>query len=155
MIEIEIANHGLKEHQDAIIFLLDNYMHDDMGNRAPMPEENKVPVLQGLASHRESFVLLAKNTQNYVGMASCFVNFSTFRARPLINIHDLIVVSGHRNKGIGRQLLRKVQEIAEQRNCCKITLEVRVDNHNAKHLYASEEYREGEPPMHFWSKTLQ
>lgn len=143
-----------EDHRNAVIYLLDTYMRDGMGINAPMRDELKEPMLEGLTNHQESFVLLAKEGENYLGLATCFYGFSTFSAQPLMNIHDLIVLPKHRNKGIGRQLLREVALIGREKNCCKVTLEVRSDNENAKALYKSEGFKDSEPPMHFWSKRL-
>jgi len=153
-ITFEIADLANDKHKETVIELLDAYMRDGMGINAPMREELKEPMLEGLTKHQESFVLLAKEGENYVSLATCFYGFSTFNAQPLINIHDLIVLPMHRNKGIGKQVLRKVAQIGRENNCCKITLEVRSDNENAKALYKSEGFKDSEPPMHFWSKWL-
>jgi ribosomal protein S18 acetylase RimI-like enzyme len=70
-----------------------------------------------------------------VGIAVCFLGFSTFAAQPLINIHDLAVMPGYRGRGIGRQLLERVGAKGRELGCCKLTLEVREDNHRAQRLY--------------------
>ena len=87
-------------------------------------------------------------------MAVCFRGFSTFNAAPLINIHDLIVIQEFRGKGLGRQLLEEVENISREEHCCKITLEVRSDNHVAQALYRAEGFSRGEKPMEFWTKWL-
>jgi len=63
------------------------------------------------------------------------LGFSTFQARPLLNIHDLAVVPDWRGQGIGRALLEAVEVEAIQRGCCKITLEVQDANRQARGLY--------------------
>jgi ribosomal protein S18 acetylase RimI-like enzyme len=70
-----------------------------------------------------------------VAVAVCFVGFSTFVARPLINIHDLAVLPEYRGQGIGRLLLQQVEAKGHELGCCKLTLEVREDNHRAQRLY--------------------
>lgn len=150
----EIADLDNHSHQNTVIELLDAYMRDGMGINAPMREDLKAPALEGLKNHRESFVLLAKQEDKYIALATCFYGFSTFNAQPLINIHDLIVLPAYRNQGVGRAILQEVAKIGRENNCCKITLEVRIDNENAKALYKSEGFEDGNPPMHFWSKWL-
>ncbi|MFW5760658.1 MAG: GNAT family N-acetyltransferase [Cyclobacteriaceae bacterium] len=150
----EIANLDDSQHRQVVIDLLDAYMRDGMGINAPMREELKEPALQGLQFHKESFVLMVKNENSYLGLATCFYGFSTFNAQPLINIHDLIVLPAFRSQGVGRALLREIESIARKKNCCKITLEVRIDNQPAKALYQKEGFADGDPPMHFWSKWL-
>lgn len=70
-----------------------------------------------------------------VGMAVCFVNYSTFRARSLINVHDLAVHPDCQGQGIGRKLLENVISHAAENQHYAITLEVRKDNINALKLY--------------------
>lgn len=66
-----------------------------------------------------------------VGIATSFMGFSTLAARPLVNIHDLHVVTGQRRCGIGSALLEAVEERAGEIGCCKLTLEVQEKNHIA------------------------
>ena len=80
-------------------------------------------------------VLLAFAGQHAVGLAICFQGFSTFRARPLLNIHDLAVLPDHRRRGVATALLAAVEAQALRRGCCKLTLEVREDNPAAESLY--------------------
>jgi len=80
-------------------------------------------------------VFLAWHSATPVGIAVCFVGFSTFLARPLINIHDLAVIPVYRRHGVGRLLLEQVAAKGKALGCCKLTLEVRADNHSAQRLY--------------------
>ena len=66
---------------------------------------------------------------------TCFIGFSTFAARSLINIHDLHVTADHRRRGIGRHLLQAIEDDARELDCCKLTLEVQENNHPALALY--------------------
>jgi len=93
------------------------------------------------------------DTYTPVGLANCFMGFSTFAARPLVNIHDLVVLPGYRGKGIGQALLQAVEQIAKERGCCKLVLEVRTDN-PAERLYRREGFTDGDHPYIFLSKAL-
>jgi ribosomal protein S18 acetylase RimI-like enzyme len=68
------------------------------------------------------------------------VGFSTFHARPLINIHDLAVLESTRGHGVGRALLTEVEREARAMGCCKVTLEVNEGNRKAMQLYHSAGY---------------
>jgi len=70
-----------------------------------------------------------------LGVAVCFIGYSTFAARPLLNLHDLAVVPNARGAGVGRALLAAVEAQARARGCVKLTLEVREDNARARRLY--------------------
>jgi ribosomal protein S18 acetylase RimI-like enzyme len=129
-------------------------MEDPMGGHEPHDNASSEELVNGLAAHPSSFVLFAKINKLYVGMVTCFINFSTFKAKPYLNIHDVIVIKEFRGKNIGRKLLEKCIDIARERSYCKITLEVRDDNTTAKKLYKSLDFMECEPVMHFWTKVL-
>lgn len=131
------ANLNDSHHADAIIRLLDTYACDRFGGSAPLSEQTKTRLIPALRQHPTTVVLLAFVNQKPVGMATCFVGFSTFQAQPLLNIHDLVVSPNHRGQGIGRSLLESAQQSAARRGCCKLTLEVVDDNALARGLYES------------------
>jgi ribosomal protein S18 acetylase RimI-like enzyme len=137
----------------AVISLMNHYMADKMGGCLPAYSSEKAHALiEGLSQHPSKLVLLAKFNEAYVGLANCFINFSTFAAKPSINIHDIVVLQKYRDQGIGRRLMEEIVRKANEINCCKITLEVREDNASAQALYASFGFKEGTPVMHFWTK---
>ncbi|MDP4274806.1 MAG: GNAT family N-acetyltransferase [Bacteroidota bacterium] len=140
-------------HQKHVVRLIDSYMHDEMGGGGALPEDRKQPLVEGLAAHPACFLLFAVLDEEFVGLTTCFVNFSTFKAKPYINIHDVFVSGGQRGKGIGRKLLEAVIAIARERDYCKVTLEVRDDNDHAQKLYQSLGFRDCKPVMHFWTLT--
>jgi ribosomal protein S18 acetylase RimI-like enzyme len=82
-----------------------------------------------------------------VGIATCFVGFSTFQGKPLINVHDLAVCREHQGKGIGRKLLAAVREYATLHGMGAITLEVLQGNTRARELYNSLGFRELADPL--------
>lgn len=154
MVEIIQCDFKSPVHRQKVVELIDAYMNDPMGGGNPMPEKNKIPLVKGLEAHPAAFVLFAIENGVYVGIATCFINFSTFNVKPYINVHDLAVVKSGRGKGIGRKLLERVIEISKERDYCKVTLEVRSDNLNAQGLYKSLGFKECEPVMHFWEKKV-
>jgi ribosomal protein S18 acetylase RimI-like enzyme len=90
-----------------------------------------------LASHPGAYCLLAQHADEAVGLATCFLGYSTFRARPLLNIHDIVVLPGWRGKNVARHLLAAISELGRQLECCRVTLEVREDNTRARKVYES------------------
>jgi ribosomal protein S18 acetylase RimI-like enzyme len=123
------------QHQTAILQLINAYARDPMGNGRDLPAEVHDRLISGLRRHPTTLVFLAFDAATPVGVAVCFVGFSTFAARPLINIHDLAVMPGYRGRGIGRLLLERVEAKGRELGCCKLTLEVREDNRRAQRLY--------------------
>ena len=69
-------------------------------------------------------------------------------------IHDVVIHSNFRGKGLGKALLERIIEESEIRGYCKLTLEVREDNTSAMALYKNLGFIECEPNMYFWTKTL-
>jgi len=134
-IAIVEADLGDPQHQDAIVHLIDMYAHDPMGGGQALPEAVRTALIPGLQRHPTTVVFLAWHSATPVGIAVCFVGFSTFLARPLVNIHDLAVIPAYRRHGVGRLLLERVAAKGKALGCCKLTLEVRADNHSAQRLY--------------------
>jgi GNAT superfamily N-acetyltransferase len=134
-VEIVVADLAREDHQQAVVNLTAAYALDTMGNGAPLPGEVLDRLIPGLRAHPTTLILLAYVDGQPVGIATCFLGFSTFYARPILNIHDLAVLPGFRGHGIGRQLLEAVGDEARKRGCCKLTLEVLEGNTVAKRLY--------------------
>ena len=145
------------EHQNALVTMLDAFMLDQDG--APLSEQAKREMIPGLRAHPACYVFLAYRDGQPVGFAICFLGFSTFMARPLINIHDIFVDSSVRGTGIGAMLLERIDAKARELNCCRITLEVREDNAVARGLYRKVGFDRVSVgpkriPMEFWHKLL-
>jgi ribosomal protein S18 acetylase RimI-like enzyme len=134
--------------------LINEYIADPMGGGRKLTKQEQLYLIDGLANHPSGFVLFACHTDTIVGLATCFINFSTFKVRPYINIHDIIIEKKYRGKGIGEKLLLQLEKIALKKNYCKINLEVRNDNLVAQNLYKKMGFTECTPPMWFWTKDL-
>ena len=112
-----------------------------------------------LAKVPNAFSVLCYVDGNPAGLINCLQGFSTFKCKPLINIHDVVVVSGFRGKQISQHMLQKVEEVAIKRGCCKITLEVLEGNTVAKNAYLKFDFSGYalDPEMGnamFWEKAL-
>ena len=125
------------DHQDAVLRLVNNYARDPMGNSQDLPQEVRNRLIPGLQAHSTTLIFLAYRGDEAVGIAVCFRGFSTFAAKPLLNIHDLAVNPDCRGQGIGHLLLDQVEHRARELGCCKLTLEVQQNNHVAQGLYHS------------------
>ncbi len=132
---ILLADLANPAHQAAILDLLDMYSRNEFGASRPLSAEARANLIPGLIAHGGTRVFLAFAGEQPVGLALCFVGFSSFQARPLINVHDLAVAPQFRGRGIGKALLDAVAEHATTIGCCKVTLEVRADNAKALELY--------------------
>jgi GNAT superfamily N-acetyltransferase len=150
-VPIDLKN---EEHRKQLIHLLDLYMQDDMGIGKPMPVKLVPRILEGLKSYPGYLGFFALVDGEYAALANCNSNFSTFKAKPLINIHDFVVHPDLRGKGVGEFLLNAIAGYGRQHGFCKVNLEVRNDNFNAQKLYRKAGYAECRPPMFFWEKNL-
>ena len=134
-VEIVEADLDRADHQRDVVALTNAYASDAMGNGAPLPPDVLARLVPGLRAQPTTLVLLAYVGGTAVGIATCFGGFSTFAARPLINIHDLAVLPAYRGRGIGRLLLDEVARKATERGCCKVSLEVQENNTQARAVY--------------------
>jgi GNAT superfamily N-acetyltransferase len=137
--DIQVSAANLDDPADAaaLITVLDAYSADPMGAGTPLSAATRRDLVPRLREIPGVCVFLARVEGLPVGIAVCFTGFSTFRARPLTNVHDLAVLPDWRGRGIGRRLLAAVEALARERQHCKVTLEVREDNSAARGLYRS------------------
>lgn len=159
--DISVREADLADPEQAVVLveMLDAYMRDPMEGGSAPSEQVKRELIPGLRAHPACYVFLALRGEKPVGFAICFLGFSTFNARPLINIHDIFVQASVRGAGIGKLLLDRIEAKARSMNGCAITLEVREDNHRARRLYSKFGFQRAEVgaqrvPMEFWRKRL-
>jgi GNAT superfamily N-acetyltransferase len=138
-IEIVKADLSQPNHQQAAVVMIDAYCCDPMANGRPLEAEVRSRLIPALREQPLALVLLAFDGERPVGVACCFGGFSTFAARPTMNLHDLMVLDEYRGRGIGRQLLQAVEEHARAAGCCKVTLEV-LEHNPARRLYVAAGY---------------
>ncbi len=144
-VQIIEADYRNDAHRAAIPFLLNEYARDLLGFRKELDKTVLANLVPGLEKFPNARVVLARCHSHYVGMVICLFGFSTFKARPSINIHDFLVVREYRNQGIGKKLLQAVELIAKQAGCCKITLEVQEKNVSARKLYHAYGFKNSFP----------
>ena len=84
--EADFANAG---DCAGIVDVLNSYASDQIGGGQPLSAGVRERLAPGLRDHPTTLVLLAFVGSRPVGVAVCFFGFSTFQARPLLNIHDL------------------------------------------------------------------
>jgi ribosomal protein S18 acetylase RimI-like enzyme len=144
-----------ENHCYHVLKLLNEYMEDEMGAGGPMPEELGPKIIDGLKKHTGYLGFFVCVEDDFAALANCNLNFSTWKAKPLINIHDFIVSPNFRGQGIGLFLLDEIAKYAKEKDYCRVNLEVRYDNLKAQNLYKKTGFKDCEPPNYFWEKRLE
>lgn len=154
MIHFEFCDFNNPSHLEALAGLLNHYMEDPMGDYTPHTKLKQLKLIDDLNEHPTAEVLFILKEDVFAGMCVVFVNYSTFKLKPYLYIHDVVVLNQYRGEGLGKALIAELIRVSEQRGYCKLTLEVREDNPAAQQVYKSLGFEECEPRMYFWTKTL-
>ncbi len=146
-------------HAEHLLLLMDAYARDPMGGGRELTAEVKDTLVSELAKRSFAFSVLCYVNNEPAGLTNCLEGFSTFAARPLINVHDIVVHPEFRGRGLSHTMLNTVEQIARERDCCKITLEVLTGNTVAQHAYRKfgfEQYQldPAAGQAQFWHKPL-
>ena len=158
-IEVIIADYLNNQHADDVCFLLNSYAEDPMGGGAPLADFVRKNLALELSKIPHAFSVICYVDNKPAGLINCFEAFSTFKCKPLINIHDIVVLKEYRGLGISQAMLTKVEERAKEKGCCKITLEILEGNQIAKNAYMKFGFEgyELDPRMGkalFWQKMI-
>lgn len=142
-----------------LVFLLDSYARDPMGGAEALSSTTKAGLVAALAKLPHAFSVICYVDDKPAGLINCFEAFSTFACKPVVNIHDVVVLNEFRGLGLSKQMLAKVEAIAKEKGCCKLTLEVLEGNSVAQASYRSFGFAgyELDPEMGkamFWQKKL-
>lgn len=146
-------------HAFALLEMLKQYASDIMGGGNELSDNVKYNLIPQLQKRNDCLVLLAYDDKTPIGLCIAFEGFSTFYAKPLLNIHDFVVSSSHRGKGVAKLLLERTEQIAIARGYCKLTLEVLEGNHRAHKVYRDFGFKgyeldEKMGKAMFWDKKL-
>lgn len=158
-IEIKQVDYRDSIQSEQLVGLLNDYAKDAMGGGEPLPEyvkNNLAAALQDVPG-AVSFICYVEGEP--AGFINCIPGFSTFKCKPLLNIHDLAVNKKFRGLGLSQKLLAAAEQTARDRGCCKVTLEVLSGNEVAKSSYrkfgfADYQLDEKAGTALFWQKDL-
>ncbi|MFY0663880.1 MAG: GNAT family N-acetyltransferase [Natronospirillum sp.] len=159
MIHAQRADLYNPQHAKAVVDLLNGYALDPMGGNEPLANFARENLVNELRKRPTAHIVLGFVDDEPAGLVNCFEGFSTFACKPLLNIHDVAVAPEHRGKGLSSVMLDKVEEIARELGCCKLTLEVLEGNTLAQSAYKRMGFAgyELDPAMGramFWQKKL-
>lgn len=157
-LKVRIADYTSADAK-SIRLLLNAYAEDPMGDGESLPIEVQENIVPELSKVPGAFSVLAMFEDTTVGLCNCFTGFSTFKCKPLINIHDCYVHPDYRGLGVVDAMLSEVERISLDRGACKITLEVLSKNMRAQRAYRRngfDSYQLDPRAGHalFWQKVI-
>lgn len=158
-LELIRADYHNEQHSIDLLMLLNSYAIDPMGGGEELSDYVKSNLIKSMASRQDVFTVLCYVDSEPAGLINCIEGFSTFSAKPLMNIHDVTVLPKFRGLGLSGKMFVEVEKIAKEKECCKVTLEVLEGNTVAKNAYEKYGYSgyELDPEMGkavFWQKKL-
>ena len=118
---------------DILRFIRGLAEYEKLSHTCVASEESLRRTLFGPREYAE--VLIARLDGTPVGFALFFHSYSTFLAQPGIYLEDVFVVPEHRGVGAGKALLRRVAQIARERNCGRLEWSVLDWNQPAIEFY--------------------
>ncbi len=158
-LEVRLVDYYNEQQAADLLQLLDGYACDPMGGGEPLSVYAREHLIGELRRRPHALSLIAYLREKPVGLLNAFEGFSTFAARPLINVHDLVVLKEYRGLQISQLLFDVLEKIARERGCCKLTLEVLHGNQIAQKAYRKFGFSpyELDPEMGqamFWHKLI-
>ena len=134
-ISVRLADYANPADATALVHLLDAYAQDPAGGGEGLQESVKSHLVAELAKRPQAFSVLAFDGGGAVGLVNCIEGFSTFKCKPLVNIHDVSVLASHRGRRIAERMFAVVALEAQRRGAVKLTLEVLSGNVAAQKAY--------------------
>jgi ribosomal protein S18 acetylase RimI-like enzyme len=129
------ADYARPSDAAAVVMLLDAYARDPAGGGEPLSDFVRANLVRELAARPQAYSVLAFDGDQPVGLVNCIEGFSSFKCKPLVNVHDVAVLASHRGRGIAEAMLAEAERIAVERGAVKMTLEVLSGNVPAVRLY--------------------
>jgi len=141
LVEVDFSHPDfMKGHGNDLLLLLNAYACDLMGGGQALSKYAQENLLPCLMQRTDFYTVISYIDGNPAGLINAIEGFSTFNAQPLLNIHDVTVLSEYRGLGLSKLMFKKIEALAKKRDCCKITLEVLKGNEHAKHIYSQLGY---------------
>ncbi|MGJ7496126.1 GNAT family N-acetyltransferase [Variovorax sp. RT4R15] len=137
-IDVRLANYANPDDAAALVALLDAYARDPAGGGTAIAPELLERLPAELARRPQAYSVLAFDGDVPVGLVNCIEGFSTFACRPLVNVHDVVVLASHRGQRLAQRMFGRVEQEARARGACKLTLEVLSGNASAMRAYERE-----------------
>jgi len=92
-------------------------------------------------SRAESVLLMARVKSNVIGFVHLYPVFSSVNLTQQWILNDLFVIAEARKLGVGRALMERARQFAENTRAAGLTLETAITNNAAQRLYESLGWR--------------
>lgn len=157
--QVKRVDYQNSEDASALVRLLNAYAEEPLGGGVGLTADVRARLPQALSQVSGAYSFLVLRQGEPVALLNAFTGFSTFNARPLMNIHDVYVEPSARGVGAVELLFDAIEAQARALNCCKLTLEVLEGNVRAQSAYRRmgfAGYDLGDESGHalFWQKKL-
>ena len=133
---IRVVDYTDASEASEMVNLLNHYACDPMGGAKALPQKVQDTLVDELKKRPTFKSAIAWVDGSPAALVNFAEGFSTFAAKPLVNVHDLVVHADFRGQGLSHKLLEFVKQEAAALGCCKLTLEVLSENEIAKNSYA-------------------
>jgi GNAT superfamily N-acetyltransferase len=108
--------------------------------------------VEGLVTERSRGAVLLALDPEPVGVAALAYTWTLEHGGPVAWLEELFVIPERRNGGVGRMLLHRAMEVARDRGCRAVDLEVDFDHARAERLYEREGFTA--LPRRRWTRRL-
>ncbi len=108
--------------------------------------------LQQLISDERACVLVARAADKVIGMCTAQLVISTAEGAYSAWVEDVVVDSAHRGKGIGKQLLRAIDEWAKGQGATRLQLLADTENQPALKFYRHSGWQQLQ--LQAWRKRI-
>ncbi len=157
--EVKPVDYSNPDQAAELVELLNTYAMDEMGGSEALTDQVQKTLVAQMQQRPHIHSAIAYVDGQAAGLINYLEGFSTFKAQPLLNVHDVVVKADYRGQGVARELFEFVLAAAKEIGCCKITLEVLEGNEVATQAYTRfgfQPYRltEGGGVAQFWHKPV-
>jgi GNAT superfamily N-acetyltransferase len=118
---------------DGVIFLLRQLWTDKTVNPHLLR-----PIFERALTSDSIRYYCATDDDRVIGFGSLKFEINLWPEGQLGYVDELVVDSGHRKKGVGRQLLNRLTLVASEHGCCRIELHSAFYRTESHHFYESQ-----------------
>lgn len=102
--------------------------------------------------HGESVIFIAEQQDEIVGYAQMYPVFSSLTLQRVWILNDFFIIEGHRQKGLGKQLLAAVKDFALLTKSKGVELSVEHTNNRAWEFYEKQGFTMDEEFRYYFCK---